>query len=202
MMSSRLLVILLLALCTPAMAQEITNVAGQQILNNSESHGRASSNSRAGANAGASASSGGNTLSVSTGGTSSSGGTAESTGGNAVISIDASDNFDSPSAGAAGLNIGYCQTGATGQVQGGGFSIGGSDALCDYIRMADRALLAAQQAKADGDADKYALYMSEYHEALDKAIELTDRTEITALINRVATQLGFPLAIVLALVLL
>ena len=89
----------------------------------------------------------------------------------------------------------------------GGFSVITGDALCEKVRMADRALLAYEQMVAwcnDGksacDPIKADSYLSMYHESLDDADRLLQTTEATGWIGRVLSQLA-PLGILALLIL-
>jgi hypothetical protein len=127
------------------------------------------------------------------------------------------------SASAASVFAGYCQTGASAQMQSGGFSVVNPEAFCNNIRMAgvyQEAYLwemahgkLSCSAEADGvwvddqyqDAcvnEKAAEYYGQYTYHLQEAHELLSKTEDIALVDAWAGYLIRPLAILALLILL
>jgi hypothetical protein len=172
-------------------------------INVNENQSGASSHSGSNSNSSSNSNSGGNTLSVEGGqhsaSSESAGGSAEAGGGNAVNEIGIDNSRDYAASSAASVYAGYCQVGGSGQVESGGFSIVNGDQFCEHIRMADRALLAAIQAREDRDQLNYDHYMDVYHENLAEAESLLDNTQVTGLIQRWANQLSIPIALLAVL---
>tara|TARA_R110002012_G_scaffold109182_1_gene252798 strand:+ start:3175 stop:3765 length:591 start_codon:yes stop_codon:yes gene_type:complete len=125
----------------------------------------------------------GDASAVAHGGAGGSGGTGGAA--NNSIDVDSSSSHEAAASSAAAVHGGFCQTGASGQITGGGFAVANGDQFCEYLRMADRALLAAQQAKADGDTEMYEYYMMVYHDNMDDADSLVQSTAWSGWFSRV-----------------
>jgi hypothetical protein len=113
------------------------------------------------------------------------------------IKIDASEKQTAASA--ASVYGGYCQTGGSGQVEDGGFSVANGDQFCEHIRMADRALLAWQQCneiEAACTAKQRDHYLATFHENLNDADDLVQYTQATGFLGRIGAQLAIPAAFI------
>ncbi len=175
---------------------------------------------RVSVNAGAFSDSSGNSVDVSGGQSTSSsqsgGGSAQSTSGGSVSAV----NFEDSAASAASIFAGHCNSGASGQVSGGGFSVVNGQQFCDYIRMADAMWLAYQRETSacycEGvcspqlasvemiclDGEQAQKFLGAYRENLWDAHDLLQATSGTATVGRVTGQVITPMALLLALVLL
>lgn len=127
--------------------------------------------------------------------------------------------YEDSSASAATVFAGWCQSGASAQMQSGGFSVVNPEQFCNNIRMAAVALEAYEyemsQCKCVGvctsevalveltcdttEADKY---LAMYHENLDDAHNLLQTTEVAGKVDAFAGYLIRPLAILALLILL
>lgn len=127
-------------------------------------------------------------------------------------------NYEDAASTPAAVFAGYCQTGGSGQVESGGFSIINGDQFCEHIRMADRALLAYQQQvewckpRCSNCGKKqpvnYACsqQMMDYHlevyrENMIDANNLVQTSQATGWINRVFGQLAVPIGVIAFLLL-
>jgi hypothetical protein len=128
------------------------------------------------------------------------------TGGVSVSEGDT--NFSSeteinyPASSAATVYADVCQSGASGQVEDGGFSIVKSDEFCNLIKLADVMQRAAVDAERKGQFKQSEIYWARHREALDDANSLIQSTQYTGWIGHVANQIGLPIALIAALVLL
>ena len=156
-----------------------------------------------------------------------------SSGGNETsqgVEIDARDqsvliyeDAENPVNSAAAVFAQQCQTGLSGQVANGGFSVINSDQFCDYVKAAQLAQAAyhwemaygsatcADEASIDHGEGAYAdlcvnekamEYLDDYRMNVDHAMALVDYTEATGWIDRVFGQLIRPIAVVAGLILL
>jgi hypothetical protein len=100
------------------------------------------------------------------------------------------DNFEAAAASAATVFAGYCQTGASGQITGGGFSVVNPDAFCDHVRLADtmRQAYEYEVASGRGEGEFAAKYLEVYHDNLHDAIRLIEGSEWSSYLDR---QTGF-----------
>lgn len=155
-------------------------------------------------------------------------GAVASSGGNTTgdISIEG-DTFTNRSehtaASAASVFAEQCQTGMSGQLEDGGFSVINSDQFCDYIKAAQLAQTAylweldhgsaeCSEPMADGWVDggysdtcvneKAQKYLADYRQNVDHALALVDYTEPMGWMDRIAGQLIRPIAVVAMLIFL
>jgi hypothetical protein len=184
----------------------------------------ADSNANAGANA--VSNSGGNNLSASGGESTSSatasGGTSTATGGVSGDSTNeitiGGDNHEMVANSAASIFAGYCQTGSSGQIDKGGFSVLQTEQFCNYLRLANvmyqayerelshcscvgvctRAEASVRMECAEsGQADKF---LEAYYENLWDAQSLVQSSEGTAKLDRWSKHLSTPMALIGALI--
>ena len=145
--------------------------------------------------------------------TSSSGGNSQdvSVGGNSVT-------FDRAAASAGAVFAGHCQSGASGQMEAGGFTVVNSEQFCDYIRLAAVMLEAYEREMRDcrcegicsrsiastdlicTESEKAEMFLDAYYENLHSAHELLQASEVTAIYDRVFGQSIRPLALLGALI--
>ena len=179
-----------------------------------------SSDSRAYSDSSSVSNSGGNNL-VSTGGESrasstASGGVAQSTSGGSVSAV----TFEQSASSAASVFAGYCSSGASGQLTGGGFSVSNSEQFCDYLRLADIMWQAYQRETADCrcegvctfelasvemicvNGEESQKFLAAYRENIWAAHDLLQTTEATAKVGRIAGQVITPMSLLLAVAML
>jgi hypothetical protein len=209
-----------------------TNLNANANINSNQSTSRSSSVAGANAQSGAYSNSGDNDIrSSAVGGDSgasvtNTGGAVNSSGGvgqggdvantdNSVTNTDNSNNYDEAAHSAASVFAGYCQSGASAQISGGGFSVVNTDAFCEMIRLKDEMWEDAQREKCSvpicegictdkiatvelrcGEGSNYALYMERYHWASNESFLLIERTKEVALFDRFVGYLMKGLAIV------
>lgn len=153
------------------------------------------------------------------------------------VNVDASDNSvliyegdDVAAASAAAVFAQQCQTGMSGQVEGGGFSVVNSDAFCDNVRAAQFMLAAYQWEMKNGSAEcvdieygytspegqdvvvetlqetclneKAKEYLDSYHYHVEEATDLVRETAALSWLDRAAGMLTRPIALVAVLILL
>lgn len=185
----------------------------QQIINGDfEVKPNNSSRSESSSTASADSSASGGAVTIGAGGlqtrSEAAGGNATSNGGSSNSSTEINYSRVESASSAASVYAGYCQTGGSGQVASGGFSVINGDQFCEHIRMADRALLAYQQMvewcrnpdNVACDTSKQAEYLAMYHENIADADSLVQTTQATSWIGRVLGQLA-PLGIMALLLL-
>lgn len=149
-----------------------------------------------------------------------SGDSSASSGGNSQTSdvYVGGDNHDVAASSAASVFAGYCQSGSSGQLEGGGFSVVQTEQFCNYIRLASVMYQAYEREVANcgcvgictraeasvvmecqpgENAEKF---LDAYYENLWDAQELMQRTEGLALVDRASKQLITPMAILGVLV--
>lgn len=201
----------------------------------------AQSNSRSGSSVSGDSYSGGNNLSAAGGRSDSSatGGSSNAAGGSAVAGDSTSQSggntisggntanttsveYSTPVATAATVFAGQCQSGLSGQLSDGGFSVVNTRQFCDLVDAANLAWQAYQRAivlakvKCVGVCtEKYASvtreadpeqmaraeeYLAAYHHNVNSALALVRSTETAGKIDRVSTLLMKPAAIILALI--
>jgi hypothetical protein len=132
-----------------------------------------------------------------------------------TTNTDNSTDYDYAASSAASVFAGYCQSGASAQISGGGFSVVNTDAFCEMIRLKDEMWEDAQREKCSvpicegictdkiatvelrcGEGSNYALYMERYHWASNESFLLIERTKEVALFDRFVGYLMKGLAIV------
>jgi hypothetical protein len=119
-----------------------------------------------------------------------------------VVNSETSINTDKASSPPAALIAAVCQSGFSAQAIEGGFTVMNADAFCDLIRLSE-VMLNASKVQAELGNNEYALmYDGYYHQALQDANELVSRTEYTALLDRLFSDMLVPLLIIIGLVLL
>jgi hypothetical protein len=205
---------------------------------NSTANSTSTSSSGADSNSSSSSNSGGNSLSSMGGESSSSstarGGSAEATGGVATAtSGDATGGKSQASSGgnsqdiyvggdtheavantAATVFAGYCQSGASAQIDKGGFSVVQTEQFCQHLRLANMFYQAYERelrhcscvgvctvAEASvrmecSESGQAAKFLDAYYENIWDANQLVQTTEGTAWVDRVSKQLSTPLALI------
>jgi hypothetical protein len=113
---------------------------------------------------------------------------------NTNVVVDTGD--DEAAASSAALITAVCQSGTSGQSKSGGFSIIGSDQLCDYWKAAEMARSAHLIADKHGDEEAAEYWSGVYEWNLKEAQELLEDTEHTALAQRISDQLVKPLGLI------
>ena len=113
------------------------------------------------------------------------------------VSVDINDDS---AASAAAVITSVCQNGGSAQTRGGGFSVVGSDPLCDYWKAAHMAREAHLIADRHGDVEVAEYYNNIYHSNMIKAQELIDKTEHTATAQRFSDHLFKPLGLLALLI--
>ena len=121
---------------------------------------------------------------------------------NRDIAFDSQTNIeaDKSSAPSAHIVAQVCQTGFSGQLVEGGFSVVNADAFCDLIRLSEVMLNASKVQASMGNQTYADLYMEYYHQALKDANSLVSNTEYSSFISRVADSLLVPLLLLAGLI--
>jgi hypothetical protein len=119
------------------------------------------------------------------------------TGGTTLLN-ETENDYQASSAPSA--YAGVCQQGAGAQNEAGGFSIISSSQFCDYLKLAETMRLAADEAQAKGDTEKYIEYRTAYYVALSDAQNIINYSEVTGYIDRVGSQLVIPAALLAVLI--
>ena len=142
-----------------------------------------------------------------------------------LVSDSSSIKYDNENsaASAASIYAQQCQSGLSGQVMDGGFSVINSDQFCDYINAAQVAMDAYYWELNNGPvvcsdimsgswvdgaytdmcmSTKAQEYLDEYHENVDNALMLVQRTEAVGWVDRIAGQLIRPIALIAILILI
>jgi hypothetical protein len=97
---------------------------------------------------------------------------------------------------------GQCQSGAGGQVEGGGFNVVNSEQFCDLLKLSEHLRVSSEYARDQGDIDKALEYRLQSYKATEDAMKLLNDTSWTGFINRLGGQLVIPSALIAGLILL
>lgn len=106
------------------------------------------------------------------------------------INIDAGSvyesNYEAAASSAASVFAGYCQSGGSGQLTGGGFSVVNSEQFCDHVRLASIMREAYEYEVAMGNSEgQFATkYYEAYHDNLGDALSLIEGSEFAGMIDR------------------
>lgn len=118
---------------------------------------------------------------------------------------------------AASVFAGYCQTGVSGQIEQGGFSIVHTEQFCNHVRLADvmyqaytrevvctcEGACTAKEASVErvcSTSDEGQLFLDAYYDNLLDAQSLIEVTEGTSKLDAIAKQLTTPLGLIGALI--
>ena len=106
------------------------------------------------------------------------------------VTIDAGSsyesNFEAAASSAASVFAGYCQSGGSGQLTGGGFSVVNSEQFCDHVRLASimREAYEYEVAMGKGEEEYATKYYEAYHDNLGDALRLIEGSEFAGMIDR------------------
>ena len=137
---------------------------------------------------------------------SSEGGDSYSEGGNAVgnvqLAVSADSDYDVAAAQASSVYTQACQTGARGQVEGGGFNVVSIDAFCQRVDAARVWLEVHAYADRHGDLELAEHAGVMYMHNINEAQELVDYDEYPAKIDNFFSRFIKPVAVIAALILI
>jgi hypothetical protein len=145
---------------------------------------------------------------ASIGNTTASGGDATGGKSEAAVAVDNTDNSsysykeETAVASAASVFAGYCQTGMSGSVEAGGFSVVNPEAFCNNIRMAAVYQEAYAWEIAHDKPEQAEVYYEKYTGHLQDAHELLEATDGVATVDSFFGYLIRPIAVVAAVILL
>jgi hypothetical protein len=130
-------------------------------------------------------------------------------------------NYEASASSAATVFAGWCQSGASGQISGGGFSVVNPEAFCNHVRMAAVALeayeyemskcqcvgictskVASVAQECTFETDEADMYLAMYHDNLADANGLLQATTTVGKVDAFAGYLVRPLALLALLLLL